>query len=552
MPDGIRELYNEGRVTGFSAYEIYVRHHVADDPDIPPASEKEWLSSTIAMGSSMLLKVPANADHEDNEYWMYEVQLPSTSRLGAANTIIGSFFLGDAVYSGQWATKITDYGYLISNNTSASPNGTVSSSGNIPTQNIGGGWSEAQINQLKQYMKIVDGIVIQPGNWFTNTSAPPQKSFAPDLGDYPRVRIQIKGKVEVDFPILLTGFTIREVLRGTSGLDNSTTTLSPQDGDFLGPAVFPWSAKIVFSVPSSYVSFFESNKYRRELPSGSTMTSVDDTAVIDMKATNPGTYYESNYPGARVEINVGEHNSLGDGTAVLTIYQKSLKYPPALWGTYADEDGVNYLNPIDVVAPGTVKMFEDATEEELKDYEDTFEGTFGINKDSETGTIEIIGPDGTLVPAADVSLRNLVYTSLVSSDQQAQAVVTQTGNKTTLSISASSDTNGTQYTIGSDSTSTQTVGNTSFDVGNQTKLTPNTSNINWVALLEALANNKSIDILGNNMKALKAGLAATEFPYIQLPNGLRLYISSTEPTPNASIPVGSIGIGWFDESEEGD
>ena len=70
--------------------------------------------------------------------------------------------------------------------------------------------------------------------------------------------------------------------------------------------------------------------------------------------------------------------------------------------------------------------------------------------------------------------------------------------------------------------------------------------------LEALANNKSIDILGNNMKALKAGLAATEFPYIQLPNGLRLYISATEPTPNASIPVGSIGIGWFDESEEGD
>ena len=59
------------------------------------------------------------------------------------------------------------------------------------------------------------------------------------------------------------------------------------------------------------------------------------------------------------------------------------------------------------------------------------------------------------------------------------------------------------------------------------------------------------------MKILKSGLsnqkydnrgnpsdAASGQGYIQMPNGLRLYISSVKPT--GSIPVGSIGIGWTD------
>ena len=69
-------------------------------------------------------------------------------------------------------------------------------------------------------------------------------------------------------------------------------------------------------------------------------------------------------------------------------------------------------------------------------------------------------------------------------------------------------------------------------------------------MLEALANNKSVDILGTKMKALKAGLeketSAGNQGYLQLPNGLRLYISATKPTAT-DIPVGSIGIGWTEE-----
>ena len=541
-----RELYNEGRVVGLSAYEIYVKQHQAEDPSVPPASEKEWLASTIAMGSSMLLQVPQNIAHSTNEVWMYEVQLPSDTRLCAANTIVASFFKGNAVYSSNWARRITDYGDLISNTSESSPSGNLNHGSSIPYQTMEN-WSDDEKKQLSQYMRILDGVVIQPGTWSGSSNKPPEKDFSPNLGDYPRIRIQIKGPVEVPFQILFTGFTIRAVVKGVSGLDSSTSTFSPQDGDFLGPATFPWSAKIVFSVPSSYVSYFASGAYERSLPVGDDAVTVRDTAVIDMQTSKPETYYTTNYPNSRVEVNVDDFSTLGDGTAVLTVYQKSQKYPPALWGTFVQQDGTNYLNPLDVVAPGTVKMFLDASEEVLKDYENTFEGAFAINKDSENGTIQIIGPDGTLQDVANVVVQDVTYNNIESSDNKAQALITRTGKLRGISLSLSPDTNGTQYTIGDDGTNMQTMGNTSYDEGSQTQLTPSSSNINWAMLLEALANNKSIDVLGMNMKALKTGLNQT-YPYIQFKNGLRLYISNTEPTPDESIPIGSIGIGWTAES----
>lgn len=538
-------LYNAGRVTGFSAYEIYVKQHQSEDPTNPPASEREWLASTVSMGSSMVLKVLKNVAHGEDENWYIDIQFPTNSRLCAANTIIASFFRGDCVFSGNWATRVSSYGDLISNTSSSSPNGNLNHGSTIPMGTIDE-WNDTEKSQLADYLKIVDGIIIQPGTWSNSAKTPPQKDFSPNLGDYPRVRLHIRGKIENDIQILLTGFTIRTVVKGVTGVDTATNTASPQDGDFLGPGAFPWASKIVFSVPSSYVSFFATGAYKRKLPTSGTSKTVKDTAVIDMQTTKPETYYESNYQNARVQLNVDDFTTLGDGTAVLTVYQKSSKYPPAIWGTFVDSKGTNYLNPLDVVAPGTVKMFEDASAEDLKDYENTFEGTFGINKNTEDGTLEVLGPDGTLVPAAEASVKDASYTNIVSSDKKAKLLVTKTGKLVGLSLSMSEGVAGTQYTVGSDGTSNGTIGNTSFNKGSQTKLTPPTSNINWAVLLEALANNKSIDILGDNMKALKAGMTGT-YPYVQFPNGLRLYISATEPTPSSSIPVGSIGIGWTED-----
>ena len=542
-------LYNEGRVVGYSAYELYVKQQQSIDPDTPPASERQWLASTIAMGSSMLLRINADTNHESGEEWMLEIPFPheanKTTMLCAANTIVASFFRGDATYLddpsgvGGWAQRVTDYGDLISNTAQSAPNGQVGPTGNVPNQ-ILDKWPQEEKNELSQYLKIVDGIVIQPGTWSDGQNQPPQKDFVPDLSSYPRIRILFKGPVETQFQILLTGFTIRTVVQGVTGLDSATASPNPENGDFLGPGQFPWAAKIMFSIPSSYVSYFASNVYKRELPSGAESLTVDDTSVVDMKTTKPETYYETNYPDARVLINVAEYSSLGDGTAVLTIYQKKDKYPPALYGTFVDSEGQNYLNPIDVVAPGTIKMFENATEEELKDYEDTFDGTFAMNKNTEDGTIEIIGPDGTLVPTAKVDVSDVEYTNIDDSGSKAKKIQIQAGKNKVQGIAVSPDMNGTQYTISSDDVNNIQYGNTSANVGSQTKISPPTSNVTIPAILDALANDKSIDILGNDLKVIKAGIPKN---YIQFPNGLRLYISSTEP-PDDDVPIGSIGIGW--------
>ena len=540
-----RELYNMGRIVGMSAYEIYVKQHASEDPVNPPASEREWLASSLAMGTSMLLKIPANTAHGETDNWVLDIQFPSNTILCAANTIIASFFRGEGVYDGNWATRVSSYGDLISNTSASSPNGNLNHGSTIPQGTVDE-WNEEEKETLADYMKIVDGIIIHPGTWSDSAKTPPQKDLAPNMGDYPRIRLHIRGPINNDLQILLTGFTIRTVVKGMTGLDGSTNTTAPQNGDFLGPGQFPWAAKVIFSVPSSYISFFAAGAYKRKLPTSSASKAVKDTAVIDMQASKPETYYESQHQAARVQVNVDDYTTLGDGTAVLTVYQKSSKFPPAIWGTFVDSKGTNHLNPLDIVAPGSVKMFEDATEEELKEYENLFDGTFSVNMNTEDGTLEIIGPDGTLVPAAEVSVQDANYTSPTSGATKAKILVTKTGKLTGLSLSMSSGTSGTQYTIGSDSASNATMGNTSYDKGSQTKLSPSSSNINWAMLLEALANNKAIDVLGDNMKALKSGLNQ-QFPYIQFKNGLRLYISNTEPTPSSSIPVGSIGIGWTEE-----
>lgn len=542
-----RTIYNVGRVVGYSAYEVYVKEHLGsvDDPETnPPASEKEWLASSLFLGSSLLLKIPQNTSHEDDELWEVVYNLPNTSqgfkypsRLFAANTILASFFHGEGNFSenSPWANKVTSYGHLIDNSNSSHPNAGYQVGENLPpsTDNINNAaqWTDTEKQQLLNYLKIVDGIILNSGEWSNSTSGNPTMDFSPGFdndNDYTTVKIVIKGKVTTPFNILLSGFTIRTVASGISGADTSLETESPQDGDFLGPAVIPWANKILFSIPSSYTSWFVSGAYRRQLPKSGQPTTVADHAIIDMKTTDPGTYYQSNYQSAREPITVNEVNNIGDKTSVLTIFQRSQKYPPALWGSYISDEGDNYLNPIDIVAPGSVKMFEDATAEELQEYEDTFPGTFGVNKNTEKGTIEVIGPDGELVPAADVSLADLTYDNIASTDKQAKAVITQAGKNKVMSLAVSDDLTGQQNTI---------TANPSQSIS------PKNDNIYWAALLEAFANDKAVDILGANMKAVKAGLPGN---YIQFPNGLRLYISATEP-PTAGVPIGSVGIGWSED-----
>lgn len=530
-----RDIYNEGRVVGYSAYEVYVREHLSEDPDTNPASEREWLSASLASGASLLFKFPVSEEsqkYKDDQDWMYQVELPSGTRLGAANTIIGSFFRGAAeTDTVGWAVRVTDYGDLIVNDTSLLD--TESSRNNVSN------WSNTDKQSLVEYMKIIDGVVLQPGQWRNSGLSKPVKDLSPDISEKPIVRFHIRGPITHEFYILLTGFTIRTVLSGTAGLDGSTQTNMPADGDFLGPAIYPWANKIIFSVPTSYVSYFVSNSYKRRITGTSSQNKdssqkvVNDTSVIDMKTSNPGTYYLTKNTASRQPVTVNEFTTLGDGTAVLTVYQRSNKYPAALWGTYVDSTGNNYLNPLDVVAPGTIKMFENASESDLKDYEDTFPGTTGMNKNDD-GTVNVLNSEGKIVPMAKVTHKAIQTTGGTNSG--AQAVVTQTGNNKEISLSLGSGGSDSQYIITKQPTNT---------------IVPNNSNLQWADMLAALVADKAIDILGTRLKSMKQTLIKSESsssnqcPYIEFgPDTAkkRLYISSTEP--KGDIPVGSIGIGW--------
>lgn len=574
-----REIWNEGRVVGYSSYEIYVKQHISEDPTTPPATEREWLASSLAMGSSMLLKVPDVTQANDGHTYV-DVPLPSNSRLAAANTIVAQFFDGSATFSGNWAIRITDYGQLISNTSSSSPSGNVGPDGTVPTQTLAN-WSETKIKQLKDYLKIYDGVVIQPGNWVASSVTPPAKDFQADLSrPYPRVRLHVRGAISNSPLVLLTGFTIRTVLAGTVGQDTVTESTSPQDGDFLGPAVFPWAAKIVFCVPNSYVTYFASGNYRRLLSSPTAETStptektIKDAAVIDMQATKPETFYESyssyysrfssDSTNPRYIYNVTGYSTLGDppadGEAVLTVFQKKAIYPPALYATFVGSTGNHYLHPLDVVAPGSVKIFNNRTEQELIDYQTTFHGTTAINKKSD-GTIQILNVNNKLVDVANVEMAYLN----TSDDSFESPRITLTGNNRprvlklragqksgyalmmSTNISNDVDTDPAQVTISK--VPTNTISLTSDN---------SNDNISWSALLDALRNNRAIDLLGTRLKSAKQSLVrshgsgSAQGPYIEFgaeSKKLRLYITDTMPDPS-DVPIGSIGIGWGFSSEQ--
>lgn len=260
-------IYNEGRVVGFSAYEIYLRQHLAELGDaIPPASEREWLSSMLAGGSALLIKIPAllaGAVGTTNDWYYLDIPLPATSpnvsRLCAANTIEGYLFDGHGNYSNAncplVATSVKDYGDLIANNSVSAPPAQANDTTSIDVSDTA---ISGKVHTAKLYTKIIDGVVIQPGTWSANTSAdnPPEKYLKADLQKSPTIRLQIAVESNVDFDedveILLVGWTNRSVVVGEVGQDMAaqSSTPSPLDGDFLGPAMFPWASKIVFTTPS--------------------------------------------------------------------------------------------------------------------------------------------------------------------------------------------------------------------------------------------------------------------------------------------------------------
>ena len=579
----MKKIWNEGRVVGYSAYEVYVKQAMANDLDSVPASEREWLASSLAMGSSMIVKINKFTDTvRDDKYTFIEIPMPNNTRLAGANTLLASFFDGKCEFNGQFATKVTEFSPLAQNDENASPTQNFNSSS--PSSSFPHkehlNYTDEQLDMLKGYMQIVDGVYIHSGTFKNNTNKPPEKDFAVNLKDTGRLRFTVKGMLKTDVHVLITGFTIRAVLNGVSGTDTSVNTESPQDGDFLGPAVFPWASKLVFSVPSSFISYFQTGLYQRKIETDLQSEVVTHTPIIDMKSksgaagnTTPKlnapvaeNYYKTAitetdnflFKGTglegkkktRILDTVDVANSLGDGTAVLTVYQKKAIYPPALYSTFVSTKGENYLHPVDIVAPGSVKVFNNATQQALVEYETEFPGTTSINRKSD-GTLQVLNENNRIVSIADIRYENITNNpnefqtphKTYSGSEIPKVIRITSGVKSTYALSLATN---------KDITTTPELKSISSIPDNVLHLNKTNSedNISWSSLIAALNDNLAIDLLGDRLKSAKYTLtrqkSVEEGPYLSFgPQGheLRLYISDVQPDP-ADIPVGSIGIGW--------
>lgn len=376
-----KTLYNEGRVVGYSAYEAYVKGYIeSSDGNGTPASEREWLASSLASGSSMILKIAANTSAGVHDY-----PLPSTSNLVAANNITGSLFLGNCEFTDNWATKITDYGELIPNNSTTSP-----SNGNVPYDTNA---TNIHKSQILQFVKIEDGIIYQSGNWSDNTTSDtPTKNLEADFKDYktPTVRLKFSEEIKSDICILLTGFTDLEVVKGVTGLDSSIDTASPQNGDFIGPATFPWAAKIIFSQPNNTSYILQDG-----IVSGSgnviiTPNHEDGTTSIEVKnAIMPGAYYDFEALQDQTKYDLYNFTELENikhylGSNVI------IGQNPAEHGGTTYIGALTYVKPLDIETPFVIKSPIKATR-----INDAF-GTIGLNLNLNAGYgIDIDKSDNT-------------------------------------------------------------------------------------------------------------------------------------------------------------
>lgn len=424
----MQEIFNEGRVVGLSAYEVYVRHHMeeyGDDPDNPPASERAWLASSITMGTSLLIQVSPNGTYtqqrtwnagegEEGKYWGIEIKVPTRSRLCAANQILGNIFLGDAVLDTDnrpFCKSITDYGFLSSDTHKENYLNLVMNPDKITYYD----------NQLKEYSKLIDGVVIQPSQdpngW---------DDYVPNLHDSPKIRLLFREKVEDTFYLLLTGFSDCSVINGTSiHTHGSKVTKRPDTGDFLGPEVFPWSTKILIQVPGAAISRLFADKFARKLTEvgtsnysgvkgGQSPYKVKGDALVDLNHSHLSNFHDVgtsllHTPTSKLKENVTMYTPLTEGINQMAVVSRDGgKYDvPALFAKQVTGKGEQYLYPVDTAAPGSVKAYPEAGmaggDSELSEFFKNRPGCYALimRNDYTMYRVRLKGSQVERVPVAD-------------------------------------------------------------------------------------------------------------------------------------------------------
>jgi len=600
-----QEIYNEGRVVGLSAWELYMREALGEgiSPDKIP-NERQWLASMIGSGASMILKIPTGTTKGVHDY-----ELPAGSELSAAGVIVANPFMGTCEWDiSNWAKKVTSYSSLILNNDEYAP------SDNGSTVPYDEEYSDQECaSVVSQFVKLTDGIVFTKyANWIPTGEDEPNKDIDPNFNTSSTVvRLYISADITSDLYVMFTGFTNKRILQGLSGhaapdgdvsVGGSTDTEHNNwpNGGMLGPEITPWASKIVFSVPSSIYHMISS--LTRTIPSDASYyipegglnidgftireNAVEGTirpnSIIDFNAINLVDYFnENNVTSALLSEEILEGAfGVSDEVNAITAWYPGVTasdinsydakfFPPAIYAVQATDTGNQYLVPLDTAAPGTVKGFTDP--DAAFNYRQKLPNNFAIYHNTDYNTFSFVTDNE--YPEYWPGTAYLEYT-------ESPKVNLTVGNVEAKLISLT-DSEGNEYnTSGTDTT---------VPVGP-------TDNLNWDTLLHALANNESIDILGLQLHALgeelteyhtigventveevasdkltlkaldpyynismmraasgdanviavnggsQAASIKVDADFIEFGSGLRLYISSSEP--NGTIPAGSIGIGW--------
>ena len=601
-----QELYNEGRVVGLSAWELFMRDALSNGvlpEDIP--NEQQWLTSMIGMGSSMVLKIPANTTQG-----IHDFELPIGSNLTAAGVVIANPFIGNCEWDlSNWAKKVTSYSHLIENTSSSSPSGSTVPSGTYSVNDYK--------DMVSEFAKLTDGVAFtKNANWIPTQSGTPYKDIDPNFNSSTTVvRIYVSDTLKYDVSVIFTGFTNKRILQGVSGYavaDQGHSVGGSADtdnndwinGGMLGPEIIPWSTKIMFSVPNS--THYLLNKMTRTIPSDTSYTaktvggiefknvtsSVKVNSVIDFNSINVGDYYTVhasefiNTPTLQEnvsEVSLGINDSYNTLTAwypgmtasaIKNASDNSKIFPPALYATQITSTGANTLVPMDVAAPGTVKGFSNSTK--AYNYTQQMPDNFAVYYNSSTnmfsfvvagdsdpthwaGTskLEYLTTSSPYYPKAKLTVGSTVtqFISLTSPNgtpygnngvlDGSGGTVTSTGPRTLVWSDLLSTLKANQQLniLGTKLTNFATELNSSNKIG----ITNTTTEIGSAKFTITGTNSVNLTATSNlNSRMLKVNDGASiklGTNFIEFSNGKRLYISNSDPG-TANVPDGSIGIGW--------
>ena len=591
-----QEIYNEGRVIGISAWEYFAKtaeSRGVDPQDIP--DENKWLASMIGIGASMILKVPQGTQAGIRDY-----ELPAGSTLSAAGVIFANPFLGNCEFDSDsgWAKKVTSYSPLIKN-TSGSGNNPPMQDGTVPSGIYD---PEDYAAMLSEFIKITDGIVyIKNATWRQTSSGVPYKDIDPNYNASSTViRLYIHSELKTDVFILFTGFTNKVLLQtyagyatGNGGGSADTDNNDWVDGGMLGPEIIPWSSKIVFSVPSTIYNLV--NALTRTIPSdtsytaktvgGITFKDIDTTvranSLIDFNSINLTDYYNvhsySTSPTLQENVTAAPMGLADSYNTIVAWYpgmtaakissatDASKIFPPAIYATQVTATGTQTLVPLDVAAPGTVKGFENSTE--AYNYTQQMPNNYAVYHNTTYNTYSFVVPNdsnpdhwaGTAkleyltAPKVQLTVGSQV-TKLVSLTNSSGTDYGTNGNSGTVSVGPTNDLTwdnlltalkdnkkldvlGTKlHNVGTELNTSNTIGITN-SVTNIGAATLTLTGSNSVSMTTSVSGGTKMATLANNT-SIKSGTNFIEFS-----NGLRLYISSSNPG-TSNVPVGSIGIGW--------